>query len=337
MPSPGKLENLNVADIEFDRNNPRIRRFLEMYEDTPTPEQIYLALGAGGDEDSAGGVTFEKLKNSILTSRGIIQPIIVNRLSDGRLICVEGNTRVAIYRSFVDEGIAGNWARIQSIVHEQLHDTEIEAIRLQAHLVGPRPWDPYSKAKYLHHLRTRELLPLAQIVDFCGGRQKDVLESINAYQDMERYYRPILPDDTSFDATRFSGFVELQKTGIKDALRRSNHTLEEFAHWIHHGKLYPLATVRSLPRILKDAEAHQIFLKQDAQRAIKVLDKPDLEKTLQDANLGQLARGLIRAIAELPWAEVQRLRTNDTGETLGHLSELQDALGTLMDSLSGNQ
>jgi hypothetical protein len=72
---------------------------------------------------------------------------------------------------------------------------------LQVHLVGTRPWDPYSKAKYLHHLRTQALLPFSQIVDFCGGRQKDVLESINAYSDMEKYYRPVVPDDGSFDTS----------------------------------------------------------------------------------------------------------------------------------------
>src|ERR1700738_2288970 len=104
---PVVFENVAVADVALDRNNPRIRRFLEMYPD-PTPEQIYLALGAGGEPAGEGGSSFDKLKNSILSSRGIVQPIIVNRV-DGRLICVEGNTRVAIYRSFIDEGVAGNW------------------------------------------------------------------------------------------------------------------------------------------------------------------------------------------------------------------------------------
>ena len=38
MVEHGKHENVKVADIELDKANPRIRRFLEMYGDTITPE-----------------------------------------------------------------------------------------------------------------------------------------------------------------------------------------------------------------------------------------------------------------------------------------------------------
>ena len=152
---PVTFENVPVVDIELDRNNPRIRRFLDMYPN-PTPEQIYLALGAGGEAPGEGGTSFDKLKNSILSSKGIVQPIIVNRLN-GKLVCIEGNTRVAIYRSFVDEKVAGDWTVIPAMVYENLSEDRVDAIRLQVHLVGPRAWDPYSKGKYLHYLRTQEL------------------------------------------------------------------------------------------------------------------------------------------------------------------------------------
>jgi hypothetical protein len=100
---PVTFENVPVADLELDRGNPRIRRFLEMYPD-PTPEQIYLALGAGGEPAGEGASSFDRLKNSILSSKGIVQPIIVNR-TGGKIICIEGNTRVAIYRSFIEEDL----------------------------------------------------------------------------------------------------------------------------------------------------------------------------------------------------------------------------------------
>ena len=98
--------------------------------------------------------------------------------------------------------------------------------------MGPRPWDPYSKAKYLYELRTQEHLPFATIVDYCGGRQTEVVEHINAYSDMEQHYRPVLGDDGAFDTTRFSGFVELQKPGIKQAITATGFDLSDFARWI---------------------------------------------------------------------------------------------------------
>ena len=41
--SVGAHKSVLVEDIELDRSNPRIRKFLEMYGDEPTPEQIFLA------------------------------------------------------------------------------------------------------------------------------------------------------------------------------------------------------------------------------------------------------------------------------------------------------
>jgi hypothetical protein len=83
MKTTGKHEFLNVSEIELDLSNPRIARFLEIYEGKPTAEQIFMALGAGGDEsDGSSGPTFHKLKQSIITNGGVIQPIVVNRTCD---------------------------------------------------------------------------------------------------------------------------------------------------------------------------------------------------------------------------------------------------------------
>jgi hypothetical protein len=203
MVNTGKHESVSVAKIELDQANPRIRKFLEMYGDTITADQIYQALGAAGDDESESSTSFEKLKNSILTNGGIIQPVILNRRANKSLVCIEGNTRVALYLSFIAEKVKGNWAQIPAIVYEEMTAAQIDAIRLQVHLVGTRAWDPYSKAKYLHQLRTQELMPFERIVEFSGGRKKEILESINAFSDMEQHYRPILPDDTAFDTRRF--------------------------------------------------------------------------------------------------------------------------------------
>ena len=73
MVSVGAHKSVLVTDIELDRSNPRIRKFLEMYGDKPTPEQIFLALGAGNNEDSvtSNSTTYEKLKQSIFGASAI--------------------------------------------------------------------------------------------------------------------------------------------------------------------------------------------------------------------------------------------------------------------------
>jgi hypothetical protein len=325
-----KFENLPVADIELDRSNPRIRRFMEMYPD-PTPEQVYLALGAGGD-GSGEGSSFDQLKNSIFSSGGIVQPIIVNR-HEGKLICVEGNTRVAIYRSFLEDHAAGEWNEIPAMVYTDLPEAEMDAIRLQVHLVGPRAWDPYSKAKYLHHLRTQELQSFDRIIDFCGGNKREVQEAIQAYSDMERNYRPLV-DEGSFDITRFSGFVEYQKKKVKDAVRNHGFSVVDFARWIHERKIDPLNSVRMLPAVLSSDRAGEIFLRSGMRKAIGALDRPDLGTDLRNASLGQLARAVVECVDKLEGAELRRLQASPEDETVTQLVEALESLTWLTAQLN---
>jgi len=332
MLNPGFLRSVPVLDIELDTENPRIRKWLEMYKD-PTPEQIYLALGSGSDDESDSTTTFEKLKQSMITNGGVILPVILNKTADGRIVCIDGNTRVAIYRDFLTSNKPGKWDEIPALVHENLDRGGIEAVRLQVHLVPPRGWEPYAKAKYLNHLRDVEHLPFAQIMDYAGGRQKEVYESIGAFADMERYYRDVVPDDGSFDTKKFSGFVELQKPGIKEAIVTAGFTMHDFAKWIFDEKLYPLNTVRMLPRILKNEEARKVFLKEGARKAASVLEKPDLSKTLLDADVTQIARALNIKILKMSFAEMQSLKQDPGGDAAQELVQALENLQGLLAQL----
>lgn len=334
----GNHEFVLIKDIELDVNNPRIKRFLEMYGPNPTPEQIHLALGAGIDDpEGQSGPTFSKLKQSILTNGGVIQPVLINRISGGKLICIEGNTRVCLYQTFIEDKVKGNWERIPAIVYDDLDEEDIDAIRLQAHLVGPRQWDPYSKAKYLTYLRNKAHLPFNQLVDYCGGSKKAVLELIDAYSDMEKHYRPLLESDGDFDPRRFSGFVELQKENVKQAIVQSGHTLKDFAKWIHTRKIEALAQVRWLPRILKNKKATEILLKSGAQAAIQVLDRPDLAKILEEASLSQLARAFTYAVTAIGFNEAQELKANPSSDSAEYLREAKEAAEKLMRFIDGDE
>jgi len=328
--SEGRFGTLPIDQLELDTGNPRIARWVEMYGGNITAEQMGLALGAADSQaGEAGGTTFSSLKESIRTNRGIIHPIIVSRNSEGRLIVIEGNTRTLIYREFRDKGVDGNWDLIPAIVYDGLPDDAVEAIRLQAHLVGPRPWDPYSKAKYLQCLRDSNHLTLDQIVDFCGGQKREVQDYIAAYEDMEHYYRPLLDTDSDFDPTRFSAFVELQRTRIQKALLDSGFAKTDFAKWVNDGLISPLATVRQLPRILASEKSREVFLSDGAQEAVKLLDAPTTDTALHDAPLESLAKELIRKVLGLSYGDIQRLRANLGNDQKDILIDARDQLSQL--------
>ena len=170
-----KYMELNINSIELDRDNPRIKMYLEMYGSNVTAQGIALALNSSSSD---GATSFTSLKESIRVNGGIINPIIVNHIADGRYVVIEGNTRLQIYREFAENTGGGEWDVIRAIVYENLTEEEKHSIRLQSHLVGPRDWDPYSKAKYLHYLYHEAKLPMATIISYCGGKKSEILKLI---------------------------------------------------------------------------------------------------------------------------------------------------------------
>lgn len=329
------IQLIPIDQLNLDKSNPRIRKWIEQYGDSPTFEQMLLALGAGSsDLDSGSTVTFQSLKQSIRAQGGIINPIIVERLEGDKFRVVEGNTRVAIYKSFRDDGITGSWEKIPAIVHDKLVSIEADAIRLQCHIVGPRPWDPYSKAKYLDYLLNVDNIPLATIVDLCGGRKKEITDYVDAYREMEKHYRPILESDGDFDASRFSAFVELQKPNIKQAVVDAGFTLANFSEWIRDRKIDPLNTVRALPRILKNPEAKTKFLAVGAREALKVLDVPP-SPVLTNVPLEQLLRLMIERLNVIPYPEVKAMKNDSGSQKAQLLLEANEALSEICKEISG--
>ena len=177
---------------------------------------------------------------------------------------------------------------------------------------------------------------MSQIVAFCGGNQREVNDLISAYQDMERHYRPLLSDDGSFDATRFSAFVELQSNRIRQALVEARYTKDDFAQWVVDELFNPINTVRSLPRILQNPKSKQVFLRDGAREAIKVLDVPTADQALGDATLAQLVTETNRRLLTMQYAEVIKLRSDGGAQERGDLLDLKDQLVQLSSDLESN-
>lgn len=331
------FEHLNVNEIVLDVNNPRIAKWIEIYGDNPSADQIALALGAGASYSAETGPTFLSLKQSIRTNGGIIHPIIVNRKSSGETTVIEGNTRLKIYLEFESQNVPGNWKTIPAVVYNDLEAGAIDAIRLQAHLVGVRQWDPFSKAKYLNHLRNCQHLTMEQIVDYCGGDKREVINYIDAYNDMENCYSRILDSDQDFDPTRFSAFVELQSPRVLHSLVNHGYTKEDFAKWVHERKLYPLNTVRRLPQILDDKKAKSVFLSGDALSAVKLLDAPSSHAKLDDLNRIELVRELIRRINSITYEEIQDLKQHPESEEVESLLDLKSTIQLFCQDISAQR
>lgn len=315
---------LMVNQIELDRSNPRIANFLDIYDEEKLDSDT-MALLLGTTSDACAS-----LRESIRENGGIIHPIIVNKTIDGKYVVIEGNTRLQIYRDFIKKGIPGKWDVIKAIVYDDLDRDSVHSIRLQAHLIGPREWDPYSKAKYLNYLAHIEHMPLSVLVAYCGGNSKasEIKNMIEAYQDMENFYRPLC-DDSMFNIRKFHGFVELQNKNVIDSLTLHGYNKTDFSQWMVDERFTKLEDVRRLPDILNSPKAATAFFREDSKAAKKILAVEDISSdTLRDVPYELLAKELIKRMDDFKQKEIDLLR---------HDVDYAGKLNVLRDVVSGVQ
>ena len=301
-------QELKIDVLELDIQNPRISQYLDMYGENVSAEGIALAL-TGSTTD--GSTTFSALRESIRVNRGIIHPIIVNHTDEGKYIVIEGNTRLQIYRDFYNKTQDDIWSTLRCIVYENLSKKEIDSIRLQSHMVGPRDWDAYSKAKYLNQLYNIEGLPINTIIDFCGGKKSEILKLIDAYNDMQMYYVPLL-DGEKPDPREFSKFSELQNRRIKNALNANGYTEKDFSQWVLDHNVDTAMNVRLLPDILADSAAKKEFLKSTISDGIRKLNTASPQTIdLKNVQYDELTKALIGKLRNILWEEVKALKNEE--------------------------
>ena len=323
-----------VEDIELDKSNPRIARGIAYYGENITSETMALLLGSTSEACAS-------LRESIRENGGIIHPIVVNKRTGNSYVVIEGNTRLQIYKDFIKNGVPGNWTTIRAIVYDNLDTERIHAIRLQAHLIGPREWDPYSKAMYLHYLADVEHMPMATLISFCGGNSKasEIRNMIAAYNDMETYYRPLCDDDTQFDHRNFHGFVELQRKNVIDALTMPGFNKRDFSQCMIDDRFSILQDVRRLPEILKSKRALDVFLKENSREAKKILAVEEITTDkLKDVPYELLAQELAKRMTKIEFREVSHLRDDsEYSEKLESLERAFEELRFVLSQVNGEQ
>lgn len=326
---------LPIDSIELDKSNPRIANYLATHaEDDITGELMALLLGTTSESCAS-------LRESIEANGGIIHPIVVNEREDGTYVVIEGNTRLQIYKDFLKAGKEGHWNTIRAIVYENIDSDIMHAIRLQAHLVGPREWEPYSKAKYLDYLANVEKMPMNSLISFCGGNSKasEIRNMIAAYNDMEIYYRPLCDDDTQFNIKKFHGFVELQRSAVLESLTYHGYDKNSFSQWMVNDLFDTLQDVRRIPEILRSKRATEVFLHEGSSAAKKILAVEEISSDkLKDVPYELLAQELVKRMRNIQLKEINHLRSDsDYSVKLDSLVAAFDELKFVLDEVNGEE
>ncbi len=213
--------------------------------------------------------------------------------------------------------------------------------------MGARDWPAYEKARYLHYLRNVEFMDYDDMIARCGGNKNTITQQIDAFHDMNTFYRDVNNDD-AFKVDRFSGFVELQKADIKDSIFGAGFDLHDFGRWIRDGQIYRLADVRKLPRVLADDKAKDVFVNggirsiedaiavAEANRRDTIRPSPS-DVSVADADMITLADTLLQRIKSLPREDYLALRDRQydaADQDVDTLNDLAEHLGDLLQDVA---
>ena len=218
---------------------------------------------------------------------------------------------------------------------------------MTAHLVGAREWPAYEKARYLHHLRNVEFMDYEELIARCGGNRATITRQIDAFHDMNEFYRDVNTDD-AFKVDRFSGFEELQKSNTKDSIFSAGFDLHEFGKWIRDGQIYRLADVRKLPLVLADDAAKAAFVTggvRSIESAIEIAEAnrrkgihpSPRESSVANASMATLAEALLDRIKSLPRQDYVALRDRQyetADQDVDILTDLAEQLHHLLQDVS---
>ena len=348
-----RTKEVPVDLIDLDPENPRIRAAIERQGlQDPTEDQLSFHLSAAVNSVGSGGYGYRRLRESIKAAGRAYQPVSLIQLDSpsagGReYVCVDGNTRVAIYRELAEERVPGEWATINAEIIEPKDEDDriraVEHIRMISHIVGTREWSPYRQAKYLYELRNRQCFSWDHIVALCGGQvtRDSLAEDISAYELMEDYRAKVSPSD--FNEHRFSAYRELvNKRGI-ELLERHGMGVADFHSWVANRVLNKDEQVRHLRAVLADEDARELLRQgrpgglQEAIDHVQEKRRSDQRRGeraehLRESSLLDLARALSDRVGRTTLTEISDLenRPDELGEIVKRLREGAEKLASFI-------
>jgi len=311
--SKKEITYVPISDIKLDPNNPRIN-FIHETMENPDDPQIEMEL-------NDNSVKYNALRKSIHSFGGIHNPIVVSKTDGDQYLCIEGNTRLSLFREFSEstdnatiDRNSQKWQEIPAIIHD-CSEAELQTIRLQAGIVGPRDWPKINKAKYIYELMNNSILSDEEIQAAVGGTMGHLRDDATAYKNYIEHFVPSVGGDAGDRKIKgkFSGIIEYSKPAIHTQV--SGHLGDDhweiFSKWLLEGnKWRTLLQIRKLPEIFLDDVAREEFLSEDGtvDSALRIIETDRNKSTdeifteLRDA----VPDSIVREIADRLYLEIEK-------------------------------
>ena len=191
-----RFDKIPIDQIKLDPNNPRVNQLHMNRKGDPTEDEIVLALRERDNK-------YNELRSSIINFGSIFNAVVLAEDAKDQYTVIEGNTRVFMYSTLAEDDEfkslnEDEWKKIPAVIYncETEEDKKnLEKIRLQAHLLGPREWKPLNKARYITRLHDDGTLTWKEIKKIIGGGTGQLHDYYDAYQVYRNTYRGIVRND----------------------------------------------------------------------------------------------------------------------------------------------
>ena len=242
-----EIELLNILDLKYYPENPRISSILERYEGNATQDNIEQEMW-----DKLEYITHE-LYRDIKANGGLQEEIIVY---NGEVL--EGNSRLCAYRHLhKNEPDEEKWKTIRAkVIKSPINNRQLNTLLCQQHIKGKKDWDPFEKAAYMQRMEEQDGMSIEDIARLTKFTKNDVRNNISAYKFMK--------SEGVTDIHKFSYYLELEKNQKLGSIRKKEPNLNiKISKWIKEGRIPEARDIRKLPDILNDRKSKNKFENQN--------------------------------------------------------------------------
>ncbi|WXG45710.1 MAG: hypothetical protein WED05_03305 [Candidatus Atabeyarchaeum deiterrae] len=265
VPEEIEIDDIPIDEIELDEENPRIGyardNYLSAGQTTNQKTLVYFLKQQNVD-------AYNRLKSSIEAGGGAVEMIWVMKKGE-KYLCIDGNTRVIIYRELRDKyPRKEEYTKIKArILPEGTDERARNFIRLIAHLRAQNDWQAYERARMLYILWDKRGYSERRLMDTTKLSLVDIRRWIKAYKLMTEQF---LPSYTGRDNpfTKFSYFVEYESKKIIDGMKKHELEDKDFCDWVGNGEIVRAQDVRDLKKMFDNKEIVKV-LKEEGFSAAK--------------------------------------------------------------------
>ncbi len=262
-----EIKLLNIFDLKYYPQNPRINSILERFQGKATQEDIEKEMW-----EKLEYITHD-LYIDIKKNGGLQDEIIVYNNE-----VLEGNSRLCAYRHlYKNEPDKEKWKYIRAkVIKSPLIHKQLNTLLCQQHIKGKKDWDPFEKAAYMMRMNEEDKMDIEEIATLTNFSKNDVKNHINAYKFMK--------SEGVTDIRKFSYYLELEKNQQLVSFNKEEPELKsKISKWIIREKIPDAQAIRKLPVILKDKKARSAFEKKnedfDVVLGIAKKRNPSIEDT----------------------------------------------------------